>query len=94
MNWFWGEGRDFKFTENLKPLEAHRENALGAGRLSHPRCIDAGHDSGDTFLTGHNIRANHLRNRQSMDQVAARNSTKRFDSLVMSTDGGVGEPTR
>ena len=97
-NWFpQGEGRDFKFTENLKPLEAHREHLSVLGGLSHPKVRRiGGHDSGDTFLTGHNIRANHLRNRQSMDQVAAVKfaGQTRFDSLVMSTDGGVGEPTR
>ena len=97
-NWFpQGEGRDFKFTENLKPLEAHREHLSVLGGLSHPKVRRiGGHDSGDTFLTAHNIRANHLRNRQSMDQVAAAKfaGQTRFDSLVMSTDGGVGEPTR
>ena len=71
-NWFpQGEGRDFKPAENLKPLEAHREHLSVLGGLSHPKVRRIGeHDSGDTFLTGR-IRANHLRNRQSMDQVAA-----------------------
>ena len=56
-NWFpQGEGRDFKFTENLKPLEAHREHLSVLGGLSHPKVRRiGGHDSGDTFLTGHNI---------------------------------------
>lgn len=98
--WRWfpnGEGRDFQFTETLKPLEAHRENVTVLGGLSHPNGRKmGGHDTGDTFLTGSLIKDGYLRNTVSVDQVVAKafNDQTRFSSLVMSTDGGVGEPTR
>jgi len=98
--WRWfptGEGRDFQFTETLKPLEAHRENLTVLGGLSHPNGRRmGGHDTGDTFLTGALIQDGFLRNTVSVDQIAAGAMTDktRFSSLVLSTDGGVGEPTR
>lgn len=98
--WRWfpnGEGRDFQFTETLKPLEHHREQLTVIGGLSHPNGRRmGGHDTGDTFLTGAYLNNQMLRNTMSADQVAAagfRDQT-RFPSLVLSTDGGVGEPTR
>jgi len=98
--WRWfpsGEGRDFKFTEVLKPLERHRENVTVLGGLSHPEGRKmGGHDTGDTFLTGALLTSKYLRNTVSVDQVAAKafRDETRFASLVLSTDGGVGEPTR
>ena len=97
-NWFpKNEGADFEFTKALQPLEAVREDVSVLGGLSHPdvRKID-GHDSADTFLTGCNFLSRGLRNVQSMDQIAANHlaGQTRFSSMVMSTDGGVGEPTR
>lgn len=99
-NWRWfpnGEGRDFQFTEVLKPLEGRRESVTVLGGLSHPNGRKmGGHDTGDTFLTGSLITGGYLRNTVSVDQVAAQafRDQTRFSSLVMSTDGGVGEPTR
>ena len=98
--WGWfpkGEGREFTFNKSLQPLEAHREHVTVLGGMSHPEVRKiGGHDSGDTFLTGCDLLSRDLHNTQSMDQVAAEKFTgkTRFDSLVMSTDGGVGEPTR
>ncbi|MEM7011284.1 MAG: DUF1552 domain-containing protein [Verrucomicrobiota bacterium] len=98
--WYWfpnGEGRDFQFNESLKPLEPHREKLSVLGGLSHPKVRRiGGHDSADTFLTGWDIRQGSLRNVQSMDQIAAEHfaDQTRYSSLIMSTDGGVGEPTR
>lgn len=98
--WRWfpeGEGRDFQFTETLKPLEPHRENLTVLGGLSHPNGRKmGGHDTGDTFLTGALLTSKFLRNTVSVDQIAAHASRDqtRFSSLVLSTDGGVGEPTR
>ena len=98
--WRWfpdGEGNEFQFTETLKPLEAHRENLTVIGGLSHPNGRRmGGHDTGDTFLTAAYLNNKMLRNTISVDQVAAAASLNqtRFSSLVMSTDGGVGEPTR
>lgn len=99
-NWRWfpnGEGRDFEFTDTLKPLEAHREQLSVLGGLSHPNGRRmGGHDTGDTFLTGAFMHNAKLRNSVSADQVAANAfaDQTRFSSLVLSTDGGVGEPTR
>ncbi len=98
--WRWfpnGEGRDFQFNESLKPLERHRENVTVLGGLSHPHGRTmGGHDTGDTFLTGALITGGYLRNTMSVDQVVAQSvaDQTRFPSLVLSTDGGVGEPTR
>jgi len=99
-DWAWfpdGEGRDYTLNKSLQPLAPHRDDFTILGGLSHPEVRRiGGHDSGDTFLTGYDIRANQLRNIQSMDQVAASHfqDQTRFPSLIMSTDGGVGEPTR
>lgn len=98
--WRWfpqGEGKDFKFTETLQPLEKHRNSLSILGGLSHPNGRRMGaHDTGDTFLTGAFLNNKMLQNTVSVDQVAAATAAKqtRFASLVLSTDGGVGEPTR
>lgn len=98
--WRWfpqGEGKDFKFTETLQPLEKHRNSLSILGGLSHPNGRRMGaHDTGDTFLTGAFLNNKMLQNTVSVDQVAAAAAAKqtRFASLVLSTDGGVGEPTR
>jgi hypothetical protein len=99
-NWRWfpkGEGRDYRFTEVLQPLEPHREKLTILGGLSHPNGRRmGGHDTGDTFLTGAFLNNKFLVNTISVDQVAAQSfgNATRFSSLVLSTDGGVGEPTR
>lgn len=98
--WRWfpnGEGKNYQFNESLKPLEPHRENLSILGGLSHPNGRRMGaHDTGDTFLTGSLLTSKFLRNTVSMDQVIAQayGDQTRFSSLVLSTDGGVGEPTR
>ena len=98
--WRWfpnGEGRDYQFTETLKPLESQRQNVTILGGLSHPNGRKmGGHDTGDTFLTGAFMHNKFLRNTVSVDQIAAEEfgDRTRFSSLVLSTDGGVGEPTR
>ncbi len=99
-NWRWfpeGEGRDFQFNDSLKPLEPLREHLTVLGGLSHPNCRKmGGHDTADTFLTGNSLTERFLKNTVSIDQVAAAaiGEKARFSSLVLSTDGGVGEPTR
>jgi len=98
--WRWfpnGEGRDYTFTETLKPLEPLREKLTVLSGLSHPNGRKmGGHDTGDSFLTGAFMHNKYLRNTVSVDQVAsdAFKDETRFSSLVLSTDGGVGEPTR
>jgi hypothetical protein len=98
--WRWfptGEGSDYQFTETLKPLEGIRDKLTILGGLSHPNGRRMGaHDTADTFLTGSFLNNKFLINTVSMDQVAAKamGDQTRFSSLVLSTDGGVGEPTR
>jgi len=98
--WRWfpqGEGRNFQFTQVLQPLDKHRGKISVLGGLSHPNGRRmGGHDTGDTFLTGAFLNNKFLHNTISMDQVAAQSlgDQTRFPSLVLSTDGGVGEPTR
>jgi hypothetical protein len=98
--WRWfpnGEGRDYQFTETLKPLEPLREQLTILSGLSHPNGRKmGGHDTGDSFLTGAFMHNKYLRNTVSVDQVAAQAfaDQTRFSSLVLSSDGGVGEPTR
>lgn len=98
--WGWfptGSGSDYEFTQPLKPLESLRSEMTVLGGLSHPNGRKmGGHDTGDTFLTGAELSGSSFKNSVSIDQYAAGflgNST-RFPSLTMSSDGGVGEPTR
>ena len=97
-NWFPSQtGRDFQFSESLKHLAPLRDQVSILGGLHHPHMAGGGgHDSGDTFLTGAALRNGNLKNSISLDQVMAKQlgGDTRFSSLVLSTDGGVGIPTR
>ncbi|MEO0475835.1 MAG: DUF1552 domain-containing protein [Planctomycetota bacterium] len=97
-NWFpTGEGKDFKFGESLSCLEPMRDKLTVIGGLSHPNGRKmGGHDTGDTFLTAAYLSNGHLTNQISIDQVAAlkHGTQTRYGSLTLSSDGGVGEPTR
>ena len=98
--WRWfpkSEGAAYQPSHTLEPTQPHRDKLTVLGGLSHPMGRKMGaHDTADTFLTGAYLNNRYLRNTVSADQLAAmalRDQT-RFPSLVMSTDGGVGEPTR
>ncbi|SVC28436.1 uncharacterized protein METZ01_LOCUS281290, partial [marine metagenome] len=101
-NWFpKGSGKDFTFNKSLEVLEPFRDQVTVLGGLSHPKVRRiGGHDSGDTFLTGEelSLAATGLKNSISLDQFMARThklgASTRFTSLVLSSDGGVGMPTR
>jgi len=99
-HWRWfpnGGERDFRFTRTLEVLEPLRNEITILQGLSHPQCRDMGaHDTGDTFLTGSKLAGKFLKNTISVDQVAAASigHLSRYPSMVLSTDGGVGEPTR
>ena len=97
-NWFPSEtGRDFQFSESLKSLAPLRDQVSVIGGLHHPQMAGGGgHDSGDTFLTGAALKNGNFKNSISLDQVMARElgGETRYSSLVLSTDGGVGIPTR
>ncbi len=90
-------GRDFKFTKTLEPLSELREYVSVLGGLSHPHGRKmGGHDTADIFLTGAKFQGTNYRNSVSIDQCAAMKLGRetRLPSLTLSSDGGVGEPTR
>jgi hypothetical protein len=101
-NWFpRGGGKDFTFNQSLEVLEPFRDQVTILGGLSHPKVRRiGGHDSGDTFLTGEelSLATTGLKNSISLDQFMARTHRlgegTRFTSLVLSSDGGTGMPTR
>ena len=98
--WDWfptGEGKNFEFSKTLKSLEPLRDEVTVMHGISHPRSRSMpGHDTGDTFLTGASMKSPDFQNTISLDQFAARfiGDQTRFPSLTLSSDGGVGEPTR
>ena len=97
-NWFpSGAGKEFEFTHAHQSLNPLKEDLSVIGGMSHPngRKMD-GHDTADVWLTAAELKGGQLKNTISMDQlIALRHWDKtRFSSLVISTDGGVGEPTR
>ena len=98
--WDWfptGEGKDFKFSKTLASLEPFRDDVTVLQGLNHKAVQSVpGHDSGDSFLTAVPVKAPNFNNGISLDQFAAQyvGHKTRFASLVFSSDGGVGEPTR
>lgn len=98
--WNWtptGEGREFQFGEIHRSLEPLRNDVTMLQGLSHPQGRSmGGHDTADIWLTGTKLTGSRKRNTVSLDQViAAHNGNEtRYSSLILSTDGGVGEPTR
>ncbi len=98
--WHWfptGEGKDYKLSKTLASLESFRKDITVMQGLYHPMVRSVpGHDSGDSFLTAVPVKAPTFRNGISLDQFAAMQlgDKTRFPSLIFSSDGGVGEPTR
>lgn len=101
--WSWfplQSGRDFKFTNPLKPLAPLRQDLTIIGGLSHPGARNVhGHSNADQFLTGAVTTPEGdvygpYQNSISIDQVFAAQvgDQTRFASLIMSTDGGTGGP--
>lgn len=97
-DWFpKGEGKNFQFSLPLKSLEPLRDDITIMHGISHPQSRSMpGHDTGDTFLTGASMKSPDFQNTISLDQFAAAHvgHKTRFGSLTLSSDGGVGEPTR
>jgi hypothetical protein len=97
--WNWtpkGEGTDYQFGQIHRSFEPLRNELTMLQGLSHPQGRSmGGHDTADIWLTGTALTGSRMKNSKSVDQViAAHNSDQtRFSSLVLSTDGGVGEPT-
>jgi len=98
--WGWfptGSGATYAMTKPLQPLRALRSHLTVLGGMSHPNGRKmGGHDTGDTFLTGAELSGSQFANTVSLDQYAASflGDQTRFPSLTLSSDGGVGEPTR
>ena len=99
QDWSWfphGEGKNFKFTKCLDPLEPLREDVTIISGLSHPAARRIhGHSNADQFLTGaHTGGSGDYKNTISLDQLFAAKTGEhtRFSSLVLSTDGGTGSP--
>ena len=98
--WGWfptGEGREFQFTEVLSSMEPLRDDVTVIGGVSHPNGWSmGGHDTGDIFLTGAKYSGGSFVNSMSLDQhiAATFGDQTRYRSLTLSSDGGVGEPTR
>jgi hypothetical protein len=96
--WFpVGEGKDYRapvMHESIMPL---REKVTFLSGLSHPfmRGTSA-HKGADYFLTGANILKTYDKQSISIDQYLSRSLCKdtRFQSLVMSSSGGVNRPYR
>ncbi len=97
-NWFpQGSGREFRFNKSLAPLETLRSELTVLSGLSHPNGRNmGGHDTADTWLTAAELKEGHLDNTVSVDQLVAMRfgDQTRYRSLVLSSDGGAGEPTR
>jgi hypothetical protein len=98
--WGWfpmGAGKDFQFTQVLQSMEPLRSQVTVIGGISHPNgWAMGGHDTGDIFLTGAKMDGGSFGNTISLDQRVAQEIGRdtRFGSLTLSSDGGVGEPTR
>ena len=98
-DWSWfphGNGKEFKLTKCLEPLEPLREDLTVLSGLSHPSARSIhGHSNADQFLTGAATGpSGEYRNSISLDQVLAERfgDQTRLGSLVLSTDGGTGTP--
>jgi len=89
-------GRDYEFSEALKPLAHHRENLTIFSGLHHPNGIGSQHVCADLFLTGAKLDTNQrsVRNTVSCDQLMAETTAlhTRFSSLELSVAAGVGQP--
>jgi hypothetical protein len=89
-------GRDFQFSEALKPMEKHRQNLTVFSGLHHPNGMGSAHVCADLWLTGAKLDGNQRssRNTVSCDQLMAEVTGRqtRFSSLELSVNAGVGKP--
>lgn len=99
QDWHWfphEAGDNYRLNKSLEPLEPHRQEMTILGGLSHPTSRElVGHNTGDVWLSGADIREN-LNNSISIDQVIAQKLGEhtRVPSLVLSSSGGVGPKSR
>ena len=96
--WFpLGEGRDYQVPEMHKSIMPLKEKVTFLSGLSHPAMRrTSAHKGADYFLTGANILKTYDKQSISIDQYVARalGNDTRFQSLVMSSFGGVNRPYR
>ena len=98
-DWSWfprTDGPDYQFTRSLETLAEHKSDLTIFGQFSHPTSRHlVGHNTGDVWLTGADIRQN-LNNSISIDQLIARQYGlhTRIPSLVLSSNGGTGMKSR
>ena len=89
-------GREYQFSEPLKPLEKHRDNITPISGLHHPNGIGQAHVCADTWLTAAKIsqEGGGYHNTVSCDQLMAEVTSPktRFGSLELSISAGVGQP--
>lgn len=98
-DWHWFPhqvGSDYQFTKSLEPLADHRADLTILSGLSSPSMRSSiAHITADTFLTCADSSRGY-KNSISLDQLIAQRigNQTRFDSLALSSDGGVGTPGR
>jgi uncharacterized protein DUF1552 len=89
-------GRDYEFSEPMKPLDRHRADLTPISGLHHPNCIGSAHVCADTWLTAAKIgmEGTGYHNSVSCDQLMAEVTSvqTRFPSLELSISSGVGQP--
>ena len=89
-------GKDYQFSEPMKPLEGHRQNITPISGLHHPGGIGQAHVCADTWLTAAKIsmEGGAYHNTVSCDQLMAEVTSPktRFASLELSISAGVGQP--
>ncbi len=96
--WFpLGEGRDYQLPKMHECLVPMKEKVTYLSGLSHPSMRGtSAHKGADYFLTGANILKTYDKQSISIDQHVASSlgNETRFQSLVMSSFGGVNRPYR
>ena len=96
--WFpMGEGKDYEAPVMHNSIMPLREKITFLSGLSHPAMRGtSAHKGADYFLTGANILKTYSKQSVSIDQYLAQTlgSNTRFQSLVMSSLGGVNRPYR
>jgi hypothetical protein len=96
--WFpVGEGKDYRAPAMHQSIMPMREKVTFLSGLSHPAMRGtSAHKGADYFLTGANILKTYDKQSISIDQYLAQTlgSDTRFQSLVMSSFGGVNRPYR
>lgn len=96
--WFpLGEGRDYQLPQMHQSILPLKDKVTFLSGLSHPAMRrTSAHKGADYFLTGANILKTYDKQSVSLDQHLAQNlgQETRFQSLVLSSFGGVNRPYR